>query len=391
MEKHATLDKVIQDLHDKTYKTYVNFPILDHECHQEHLLELAEHIRHWRTIVPRLGFGPNVVEDLDHTRQNEQGNRQEMLSFWKCANGSRATYRNLATAFLKDKQRNLAEKVVKLSNKPPNEGKYVSCSLFCTVLNLHPFLLQPLLLDVPSKAIVPAPNRNSQQQQGNYICHIPLMECMEGTRKVNRAMQECNFERAQALQGSSFLRNNNNQLNSSRLSFSAEIFCGCSSAISSFVSGFGCSLRGSVEADSDDGLGQEDIHTTSHREELVVILSRCYVVDVRSSGGYRFKEECPVAQRACKQNWHLILRPKHKQHRYMEKAQLGEEAHHLDIYSIVTQFLESLGSTESATATPTDYGRLLRDLEWLDGNLEKFKLPILLVTWPFTYNIVRIV
>ena len=139
MEKHATLDKVIQDLHDKTYKTYVNFPILDHECHQEHLLELAEHIRHWRTIVPRLGFGPNVVEDLDHTRQNEQGKRQEMLSFWKCANGSRATYRNLATAFLKDKQRNLAEKVVKLSNKPPNEGKYVSCSLFCTVLNLHPF------------------------------------------------------------------------------------------------------------------------------------------------------------------------------------------------------------------------------------------------------------
>ena len=43
--------------------------------------------------------------------------------------------------------------------------------------------------------------------QGNYICQIPLMECVEATRNVNRAMQECNFERAQALRGSSFLRN----------------------------------------------------------------------------------------------------------------------------------------------------------------------------------------
>ena len=42
--------------------------------------------------------------------------------------------------------------------------------------------------------------------QGNYICQIPLMECVEATRSVNRAMQECNFERAQALRGSSFLR-----------------------------------------------------------------------------------------------------------------------------------------------------------------------------------------
>ena len=43
--------------------------------------------------------------------------------------------------------------------------------------------------------------------QGNFICQIPLMECVEATRNVNRAMQECNFKRAQALRGSSFLRN----------------------------------------------------------------------------------------------------------------------------------------------------------------------------------------
>ena len=42
--------------------------------------------------------------------------------------------------------------------------------------------------------------------QGNYICQIPLMECVEATRNVNKAMQQCNFERAQALRGSSFLR-----------------------------------------------------------------------------------------------------------------------------------------------------------------------------------------
>ena len=348
MEKHATLDKVIQDLHE-------NFPFLDHECHQEHLLELAEDINHWRTLVPRLGFRPNAVEDLDHTKKNEQEKRQEMLSSWKYANGSRATYRNLATAFLKDKQRDLAEKVLKLSNKPPNEGKYVSCSLLCTVLNLHPFPLQSLLLDVPSKANVCAPNRNVQQQQ----------------------------QQQQQQQ-----RQNNDQLNSFRLSFFTDIFCGCSFA-SSFVSGFGCSLRGSVEADSVDGLTQEDVPTTSHREELVVILSRCYVVGVRSSGGYRFKDESPVVQRACKQNWHLMLRPKHKQHRYKEKARLGEEAHHLDIYSIVTQFLESLASTESATATQTEYERLLKDLlKWPHGNLEKFRLTILLVSWPFIVCIV---
>ena len=43
--------------------------------------------------------------------------------------------------------------------------------------------------------------------QGNYICQIPLMECVQATHEVNRAMKECNFERAQALRGSSFLRN----------------------------------------------------------------------------------------------------------------------------------------------------------------------------------------
>ena len=42
--------------------------------------------------------------------------------------------------------------------------------------------------------------------QGNYICQIPLMECVQATREVNRAMMECNFDRAGALRGDSFLR-----------------------------------------------------------------------------------------------------------------------------------------------------------------------------------------
>ena len=42
--------------------------------------------------------------------------------------------------------------------------------------------------------------------QGNQICQIPLMECVQATREVNKAMKDCNFERAQALRGSSFLR-----------------------------------------------------------------------------------------------------------------------------------------------------------------------------------------
>ena len=43
--------------------------------------------------------------------------------------------------------------------------------------------------------------------QGNIICQIPLMECVQATREVNKAMKECNFERAQALRGLSFCRN----------------------------------------------------------------------------------------------------------------------------------------------------------------------------------------
>ena len=43
--------------------------------------------------------------------------------------------------------------------------------------------------------------------QGNFICQIPLLECVEATRKVNKAMEDCNFERAKALRGRSFMRN----------------------------------------------------------------------------------------------------------------------------------------------------------------------------------------
>ena len=42
--------------------------------------------------------------------------------------------------------------------------------------------------------------------QGNQICQIPLMECVEATREINKAMKECNFERALKLRGESFMR-----------------------------------------------------------------------------------------------------------------------------------------------------------------------------------------
>ena len=42
--------------------------------------------------------------------------------------------------------------------------------------------------------------------QGNIICQIPLMECVQATREVNKAMKMGDFERAQTLRGSSFQR-----------------------------------------------------------------------------------------------------------------------------------------------------------------------------------------
>ena len=42
---------------------------------------------------------------------------------------------------------------------------------------------------------------------GNHICHIPLMESVEKTQMVAKAMAERDFRRAAELRGSSFLRN----------------------------------------------------------------------------------------------------------------------------------------------------------------------------------------
>lgn len=43
--------------------------------------------------------------------------------------------------------------------------------------------------------------------QGNQIVKVPLMECVKCTRAIDKAMKDCNFERALQLRGESFQRN----------------------------------------------------------------------------------------------------------------------------------------------------------------------------------------
>ena len=93
------------------------FPSLDHVCHHQHLLELAPRITEWKTVAFWLGFERTAVEDLDCKRYDGEGKRQEMLYDWKQVNGSDATYRELAGLMMKCGRKNLAESVVKLSNK----------------------------------------------------------------------------------------------------------------------------------------------------------------------------------------------------------------------------------------------------------------------------------
>ena len=110
MAKTVALDEVIRDLN-------IIFPNLDHECYDLHLVELAKHITRWRNFAHRLGFGAVAVQDLDHTRLDEQEKRLNMLTSWKEGKGSKATYRELATLLLDDSQRQVAETVLKLSNE----------------------------------------------------------------------------------------------------------------------------------------------------------------------------------------------------------------------------------------------------------------------------------
>ncbi len=68
--------------------------------------------------------------------------------------------------------------------------------------------------------------------QGNVIVKVPLMKCVETTRKVNKAMLECDFDRALELRGDSFKRN----LNLFRRLESCAASCSCGDSEQSLVS-----------------------------------------------------------------------------------------------------------------------------------------------------------
>ena len=93
------------------------FPRLDEVCEGDHILEVAARLTKWRTAAPRFGLDAAAIEDLDNSRHDEEGKRQQMLFKWVEAEGGDATYRALATVLLQLQKRSLAEKLLRWSNE----------------------------------------------------------------------------------------------------------------------------------------------------------------------------------------------------------------------------------------------------------------------------------
>ena len=88
---------------------------LQKPCSDEHIVEIASEALRWKCIASHLQLSEIDVEDIEtYSPKDAPSQRIKMLKTWKDKFGAKATYKVLASAFYKDKQVHLVEKIVTL-------------------------------------------------------------------------------------------------------------------------------------------------------------------------------------------------------------------------------------------------------------------------------------
>ena len=109
---------------------------LAEQCSKDHLLDIGVFIS-WNEVGPRLeGIESIDMMDIRRNEYNEKQKREKLLQLWVERNGSKATYKAIITAMLKERKYSEAEKVCKLL---PRKGK-------CNFYNIKLIIMKSLFL-----------------------------------------------------------------------------------------------------------------------------------------------------------------------------------------------------------------------------------------------------
>ena len=87
--------------------------ILEKQCDDQLFLKMAMEISNFDNVAAYFGFTEAEINEIRHDYRHERSKKLHMLWNWKKKNGSRATHRALVAIFLRMKERQLAEIVLK--------------------------------------------------------------------------------------------------------------------------------------------------------------------------------------------------------------------------------------------------------------------------------------
>ena len=90
----------------------VNKGVLDRECSDEHLREIAALLHNWLKYAELLGLKGHQIRDIDSNKLlDSEMKAHKVLRLWKKANAFKATYSSLVKVCLSQRDSDEAEKI----------------------------------------------------------------------------------------------------------------------------------------------------------------------------------------------------------------------------------------------------------------------------------------
>ena len=113
--RHRSIEYPVVTFDQLVEHVGINKDILDQECSDEHLREIAPLIQNWLKYAEALGLKRAEILNIDSNKFLEpEMKAQEVLRLWKKANAFKATYSSLANACLSRYESDVARKVCEI-------------------------------------------------------------------------------------------------------------------------------------------------------------------------------------------------------------------------------------------------------------------------------------
>ena len=94
----------------------VNKDLLDQECSDEHLREIAALLHNWLKYAELLGLKEHQIQDIIDSNRllDSEMKAHKVLRLWKKANAFKATYSSLVRVCLSQRDSDVAEKICEI-------------------------------------------------------------------------------------------------------------------------------------------------------------------------------------------------------------------------------------------------------------------------------------